>query len=70
MQNTYEIIRNNTINHLNYILHVHSTVFIYLKKALDGLHGVTWEDNAALTDHFADPFVHENVACVFDVVVM
>ena len=26
------------------------------------------EDNAALTDHFADSFVHENFALVFDVV--
>ena len=26
-------------------------------------------DCAALTYHFADPFVRENVACVFDVVV-
>ena len=45
------------MNHLNYILHVHSTVFIVsfdnTEKVLDCLHGVKWEDNAALTDHFA-----------------
>ena len=62
-----ELILNNTINHLNYVLHVHSTVFIASEKALDILHGVTREYNAALTDHFTDPFVHENVACIFDV---
>ena len=29
------------------------------------LHAVTWENVAALTDHFADAFVRENVARVF-----
>ena len=63
------LIRNNTINHLNCILHGHSTVFIVSFDYTDGLHGVTWEHNATLSDHFAGTFVCENVACVFDVVV-
>ena len=36
--------------------------------ALICLHDVTWERVAALTDHFADAFVRENVACVYDLV--
>ena len=32
------------------------------------LHDVTQESVAALTDHFADAFVRENVARVYDVV--
>ena len=32
------------------------------QKALDGLHGVTCEHICGMTDHFADPFVRENVA--------
>ena len=32
------------------------------------LHDDTWESAAALTDHFADAFVRENVARVYDVV--
>ena len=44
---------------------------LYLTKpiwALICLHDVTWERVAALTDHFADAFVRENVACFYDVV--
>ena len=29
------------------------------------MHGVTLESGAAVTDHFADAFVRENVACVY-----
>ena len=36
--------------------------------ALICLHDVTWESVAALTDHFADAFVRENVPRVYDVV--
>ena len=36
--------------------------------ALICLHKVTLESVAALTDHFADAFVRENVACIYNVV--
>ena len=36
--------------------------------ALICLHDVTRERVVALTDHFADAFVSENVLCVYDVV--
>ena len=36
--------------------------------ALICLHDVTLENVAALTDHFANAFVRENVARVYDVV--
>ena len=36
--------------------------------ALFCLHEVTRESVAALTDHFADAFVHKNVGHVYDVV--
>ena len=36
--------------------------------ALICLHDVTRESIAALTDHFADAFVREKVACVYEVV--
>ena len=39
------------------------------KLALIYLHHVTVESVAALTDHFTDAFVRENVARIFDVVV-
>ena len=29
------------------------------------MHGVTLESVVAVTDHFADAFVRENVACVY-----
>ena len=32
------------------------------------MHDVTRESVVAVTDHFADAFVHENVARVYDVV--
>ena len=38
--------------------------------ALICLHDLTWESVAALTDHFSDAFVCENVVCVFDVMAM
>ena len=41
---------------------------IYLKSlswALICMHNVTLESVAAVTDHFADAFVHENVALVW-----
>ena len=64
-----ELIRNNTVNHLDYVLHVHSTVFImsFNKNwvVYMGLHGNTF---AALIDLFLI-FVPENVAPVFNVVV-
>ena len=45
----------------------------YLTKpiwALMCLHDVTRESVAALTDHFADAFVPENFARVYDIVAM
>ena len=29
------------------------------------MHDLTWESVVAVTDHSADAFVHENVACVY-----
>ena len=37
--------------------------------ALICLHDATWESVVALTDHFADAFLCENVAHIYDVVV-
>ena len=39
-------------------------------RALISLHDVTPESVAALTDHFADAFIGENIACVYDIVEM
>ena len=45
----------------------------YLTKpicALICLHDISQENSASLTDHFADAFVRENVAQVYDIVAM
>ena len=41
-----------------------------LNWALIGLHDVTWKMVRALTNHFADPFVHKIITRVYDVVAM
>ena len=38
--------------------------------ALICLHDVTWDSVAALSDHFADAFVLENIARNYDIVTM
>ena len=58
-----ELITKQHNKPLNSLLHVHSTVFIVL------FDNTGKEHNAALADHFANPFVSETVARVFDVVV-
>ena len=42
--------------------------FQSLNWALICLHDVAWESFMALTDHFADAFVRENVECIYEVV--
>ena len=42
----------------------------YLKKPKLGpiyMHDVTWESAVAMTENFADAFVHENFARIYDV---
>ena len=60
---------NPCSNHASHMLFEHG---FYLKKAQlgpDCMHDVTLESVAAVTDHFADAFVRENIARVYDVVV-
>ena len=52
-------------NHEIHVLFEHGFYLKKPKKALIGMHDVTLESVAAVTDHFADAFVRENVARVY-----
>ena len=57
--------KNPCSNHEIHVLFEHG---FQLDKSLNCLHDVAWESVAALTDHFPDAFVRENVVRVYDVV--
>ena len=57
--------QNPCSNHKIYVLFEHGFYLKSLNWALICMHDVTLECVAAVTDHFADAFVSENVARVY-----
>ena len=57
--------QNPCSNHEIHMLFEHGFYLKSLNWALICMHGLTLETVKAVTDHFADTFVHENVARVY-----